>query len=50
MTTILIVILVLLLIGAVPVWPHATNWGYGPFGLLGVVLVILVILLLLGKI
>lgn len=49
MTTILIVIVVLLLIGAFPVWPHATSWGYGPSGLLGIVLVVLLILVLLGK-
>jgi hypothetical protein len=48
--TILVVLLVLMLIGALPTWPHSRNWGYGPTGGLGLVLVILVILLLLGKI
>ena len=43
MSTILIVILVLLLIGAVPTWPHSRGWGYYPSGLLGLVLLILLI-------
>ena len=50
MMTILIVILVLMLIGAVPAWPHSKNWGYYPSGGLGLVVLILVILLLLGRI
>lgn len=49
MSTILLIILVLLLIGALPAWPYATNWGYGPSGILGVVLVIVLILVLLGR-
>ena len=48
--TVLVVLLVLMLIGALPAWPHSRNWGYGPTGGLGVVLAILVILLLLGRI
>jgi Protein of unknown function (DUF3309) len=48
--TILVVLLVLMLIGALPTWPHSRNWGYAPTGGLGLVLVILVVLLLLGKI
>jgi hypothetical protein len=48
--TVLVVLLVLMLIGALPTWPHSRNWGYGPTGGLGVVLIILVILLLLGRI
>ncbi|MGI2123581.1 DUF3309 family protein [Shewanella baltica] len=48
--TILLVILILMLIGAVPTWPHSKSWGYGPSGGLGLVVFILVILLLLGKI
>jgi len=48
--TILIVILILMLVGALPTWPHASSWGYGPSGGIGLVLVILLILLLLGKI
>jgi hypothetical protein len=47
--TVLVVLLVLLLIGALPTWPHSRNWGYGPTGGLGVVLAILVVLLLLGR-
>jgi hypothetical protein len=46
--TVLVVLLVLMLIGALPTWPHSRNWGYGPTGGLGLVLVILVVLLLLG--
>ena len=48
--TILLIILVLMLIGAIPAWPHSRGWGYGPSGGLGLVVVILLILLLLGKI
>ena len=48
--TILLIILILLLIGAIPSWPHSRNWGYGPSGGLGLVVVILIVLLLLGKI
>ena len=50
MMTILIVLAVLMLIGAIPAWPHSRNWGYGPSGGLGLVLVIVVILLLTGRI
>lgn len=50
MTTILIIILVLILLGALPTWGHSRNWGYGPSGLLGVVVIILLILLLMGRI
>jgi hypothetical protein len=48
--TILLIILILLLLGAIPTWPHSRNWGYYPSGGLGLVLVILIILLLLGRI
>ena len=48
--TILLIIVVLLLIGAIPAWPHSRGWGYGPSGGLGVVVLILLILPLLGKI
>ncbi len=48
--TILLVILVLLLIGAIPSWPYSRGWGYGPSGGLGLVLVILIVLWLMGKI
>jgi Protein of unknown function (DUF3309) len=50
MTTILLVILILFLVGALPTWPHSSKWGYGPSGGLGLVLVILLILMLLGRI
>lgn len=48
--TILLIILVLMLIGAIPTWPHSKGWGYGPSGGLGLVVVILLVLLLLGRI
>jgi hypothetical protein len=48
--TILIVIVVLMLVGAMPRWPHSRDWGYFPSGGLGVVLIVLIILLLLGRI
>ncbi|HEY9015811.1 MAG TPA: DUF3309 family protein [Gemmatimonadales bacterium] len=50
MSTILIVLLVLLLIGALPTWPHSRSWGYFPSGGLGLLLLILLILLLTGRI
>ncbi len=48
--TILLIILILLLIGVFPSWPHSKSWGYGPSGGLGLVVVIIIILLLMGKI
>ena len=50
MGTILLIILILLLLGGLPTWPHSRNWGYGPSGGLGLVLVIVLILVLLGHI
>jgi hypothetical protein len=50
MVTILIVVAVLMLIGAIPAWPHSRNWGYGPSGGLSLIVVILLILLLTGRI
>lgn len=50
LSTILIVILVLFVLGALPSWGHSRNWGYGPSGGLGLLLVIVVVLLLMGKI
>jgi hypothetical protein len=48
--TILLIIVILMLLGALPTWPHSRQWGYFPSGGLGLVLVILIILLLLGRI
>ncbi|WP_150047962.1 DUF3309 family protein [Methylomonas rhizoryzae] len=48
--TILLVILVLMLLGVIPVWPHSRAWGYGPTNGLGLVLIVVLILLVLGKI
>jgi Protein of unknown function (DUF3309) len=48
--TILLVVLIILLIGALPTWPYSSGWGYGPTGGLGLLMVVLVILLLLGVI
>jgi hypothetical protein len=50
MSTILLVILILFLVGALPTWPYSTNWGYGPSGGLSLVLLVLVVLLLTGRI
>lgn len=50
LSTILLIILILLLIGAFPTWPHSVGWGYGPSGILGFILLILLILILLGRI
>jgi hypothetical protein len=49
MLTILIVILVLMLLGALPSWPHSRNWGYMPSGTLGIALLVLVVLVLTGR-
>ena len=48
--TVLLIVVVLLLIGAIPSWPHSREWGYGPSGGLGLVLVILLVLWLMGRI
>jgi hypothetical protein len=48
--TVLLIVLVLLLVGAVPTWPHSRGWGYAPSGGIGLVLLVLLVLLLLGKI
>lgn len=48
--TILLILLVLMLVGVLPTWPHSRKWGYGPTGGLGLILLIIVVLLLLGKI
>lgn len=48
--TILLIVIVLMLVGAFPSWPHSKNWGYFPSGTLGLILLILIILLLMGRI
>jgi Protein of unknown function (DUF3309) len=50
LTTILIIILILILLGAVPTWPYSRGWGYGPSGIVGLILIILLILALTGRI
>jgi hypothetical protein len=50
LSTILLIILILMLLGAIPRWPHSRSWGYGPSGGLGLIVLILVILLLMGRI
>lgn len=47
--TVLLIVLILLLVGALPSWGHSRNWGYGPSGLLGLVLIVVIILLLMGR-
>jgi hypothetical protein len=48
--TILLIVLILILIGAIPAWPHSRGWGYGPSGGIGLLVVILIVLLLMGLI
>jgi hypothetical protein len=48
--TIVLVLLVLLLVGAIPSWPHSRSWGYGPSGGLGLVVVVLLVLVLIGRV
>jgi hypothetical protein len=47
--TILLIVLILVLVGVIPTWPHSRGWGYAPSGILGVVLLIVLILLLMGR-
>ncbi|MBW0170828.1 MAG: DUF3309 family protein [Hydrogenophaga sp.] len=47
--TILLIVLVLILLGVVPTWPHSKGWGYGPSGVLGIVLVVVIVMLLTGR-
>jgi hypothetical protein len=47
--TILLIVLILMLLGVIPTWPHSRNWGYGPSGVLGVVVLIIIVLLLMGR-
>ncbi|QPC90446.1 DUF3309 family protein [Mesorhizobium sp. INR15] len=48
-STIVIIVLILVLIGAVPAWPHSRSWGYGPSGIISIVLVVFLVLLLMGR-
>ncbi|HSI56651.1 MAG TPA: DUF3309 family protein [Ideonella sp.] len=48
--TILLIVLILILLGALPTWPHSRNWGYGPSGGLGLVLLVVIVLLVMGRI
>jgi hypothetical protein len=48
--TIVLVLLILMLLGAIPAWPHSRNWGYGPSGGLGLVVLVLIILIVMGRI
>ncbi len=48
--TILLIVLILILIGAFPSWPHSRSWGYGPTGIVGVIVLVVVVLLVLGRI
>lgn len=47
--TILLIVLILLLVGAIPAWPHSKSWGYAPSGILGLVVVVILVLLLMGR-
>jgi len=47
--TILLIVLILILIGAIPTWPYSRSWGYAPSGVLGLIVVVIVVLLLLGR-
>ena len=49
LSTILLIVVVLMLFGAIPVWPHSSSWGYAPSGTLGVVLIVLIVLLVTGR-
>lgn len=48
--TILLILLVLLLLGVIPAWPHSQSWGYAPSGIIGIVVVVVVVMLLAGRI
>lgn len=49
LSTILLIVLILLLIGVLPTWPHSAAWGYGPSSIIGIILLVLLVLLLLGR-
>jgi hypothetical protein len=48
-TTLLLIVLILLLLGVVPAWPHSRSWGYGPSGIVGILVIILVLMLVTGR-
>ncbi len=50
LSTVLLVLLVLLLLGAIPSWPYSRNWGYGPSGVLSILLVVVIVLALTGRV
>lgn len=50
LTTVLLIVLILILVGVIPAWPHSRSWGYGPSSAMGIVAVILLLLLLTGRI
>ena len=47
--TILLIVLILMLVGVLPTWPHARSWGYGPSGIVGVLLIVVIVLFLMGR-
>lgn len=49
LSTILVIVLVLMLVGVVPFWPHSTGWGYGPSGVLGLIVVVLLVMVVTGR-
>ena len=50
LSTILLVLVILMLIGAIPTWPHSRNWGYGPSGAIGTIAIVVLVLVVLGRI
>ena len=50
LSTVLLVVLILLLVGAIPSWPYSRSWGYGPSGILGIVLIVVLVLALTGRV
>lgn len=50
LSTVLLIVLILVLVGVIPTWPHSRSWGYAPSGIVGVILIVLLILFLMGRI
>ena len=50
LSTVLLIVLILLLVGAIPSWPHSRSWGYGPSGILGILLIVVLVLALTGRV